>query len=71
MKILVMVSNKLVSTSCRHLPEGAEENHGNLKIDGVPTKIVNHNLYRFSHTAPFLACYSVGYSVNQLFEAFN
>jgi hypothetical protein len=49
-----MVNNTLGSTACQHLPEGAEEDHGNFRVDGVPAKILSHNQYAFSHSAPFL-----------------
>lgn len=68
-KELVMVNNALGSTACRHLPEGAEEDHGNFRVDGAPAKILSHNQYPLSHSVPFSFCYSVGYSVSQLLEA--
>ena len=68
-KVLVMSNNTFGSIACRHLPEGAEEDHGNFTVDGVPAKILSHNQYPFNHSAPFLFCYSVAFSVSQLLEA--
>jgi hypothetical protein len=66
-----MVNNILGSTAFRHLPEGGEEDHGNFRLDSVPAKILIHNQYAFSHSAAFLFCHLVGYSVNNLLEAFH
>jgi len=64
-----MVNNTLGSIASRHFPEGTEEDHGNFRVDGVSAKILSHNQYPFSHSAPFLFCCLVGYSVSQLLEA--
>ena len=61
----MIVHNAMGSSTCRHLPEGAGEDQGNFKVDGVPANIISYNLYAFKHSVPFLPCHAVGYSVNR------
>jgi len=39
----MMVNNTLGSTVRRHIPEGADEDHRNFRVGGVPAKILRYN----------------------------